>query len=485
MANQLKSIIADEYVIKKAVIFSERLKEKYDVKSYILELSLFEDIELPYISGSMTVMDDMGSFFEMNLKGTEQIELLISGAEESTSLAKFSITMNITSIVRKVKTNERTEVYTLSLVSPIAFKDEGIKVSKSYHGVLDSIAGNIVEAYLGVEVNRNYQTSRAVQEKVKVIIPYLSPLESATWLLDRATTIIGAPFYMWQSIWEQGEQDTVRIGTLDRMMTGGAVWNKDSPMIYSQAAAASVALLGQLEQDFIIKEFDTINNQDTTRLMSEGALGARLTNIDSYTGQNYSRHFDVKELLEDSKISLMRADQDGIRGIQNVFDESLTLNYQGQSKKSNKWDNRYFSTVTSYGTYGSINSYHDDPRELDAMNKMNSRATKALFNKNPINVVLNGAAFLKPLTTGASTGVSAGDTLFMNFMRSDTREAKPEIDEVISGVYLIQRARHFFSNTKYQVSATVSKIDSNLPKNPEVEEVNPDKDSKIISADMF
>ena len=241
MANQLQSIIADEYLIKKAVIFSERLKEKYDVKSYILELSLFEDIELPYISGSMTVMDDMGSFFEMNLKGTEQIELLISGAEESTSLAKFSITMNITSIVRKVKTNERTEVYTLSLVSPIAFKDEGIKVSKSYHGVLDSIAGNIVEAYLGVEVNRNYQSSRAVQEKVKVIIPYLSPLESATWLLDRATTIIGAPFYMWQSIWEQGEQDTVRIGTLDRMMTGGAVWNKDSPMIYSQAAAASVA----------------------------------------------------------------------------------------------------------------------------------------------------------------------------------------------------------------------------------------------------
>lgn len=472
MANNPKTSIKDEYVIRKATIFSERLKEEYDIKSYILELSLFEDIELPYISGSMTAMDDLGSFFEMNLKGTEQITIEIFAPE--TPEANFSITMNITSIVRKVKTNERTEVYTLSLISPIAFKDEGVKLSKSYHGVLDSIAGNIVETYLGAEINRNYQTSRAVQEKVKVIIPYLSPLESAVWLLDRATTILGSPFYMWQSIWEQGDRDTVRIGSLDRMMTGGLLWNMESPMIYSQAAAASVALLGQLEQDFIIKEFDTINNQDATRLMSEGALGARLTNIDSYTGQNYSRHFDVKELLNNAGQFLMRDASDVFSPLQNVFDESLTLNYQGQNKKSNEWDNRYFSTVTSYGTYGSINSYHDDPRELDAMNKMNSRATKALFKQMAINVVLNGAAFLKPLTTGAKTGISAGDTVLMNFMRSDTSTIKPEIDEVISGVYLIQRTRHFFSNTKYQVSATVSKIDRNTAIDPQVETVDAD-----------
>ena len=73
---------AQEFKIDKAIISAEHLGSDYDVKSYVLELSLFEDIELPYLSGQIICMDDMGSFDEMNLKGTETIRLKVSGTEK-------------------------------------------------------------------------------------------------------------------------------------------------------------------------------------------------------------------------------------------------------------------------------------------------------------------------------------------------------------------------------------------------------------------
>ena len=118
-----------EFKIESAVISSERLSDDYDIKSYILEFSLFEDIETPYLTGQLVSMDDVGSFDEMALKGTEQIRITLSGVEEKYKGVKVTLTMNIVSILKRVKTAERTEVYHMNLIAPMAYRDNGIKIS--------------------------------------------------------------------------------------------------------------------------------------------------------------------------------------------------------------------------------------------------------------------------------------------------------------------------------------------------------------------
>jgi hypothetical protein len=441
-----------EFKIDAAIITGERLKSAYNLRSYVLEFSLFEDIDLPYISGQLVCMDDMGVFDEMALMGTEQVYITLTGVKEE---IRLNISMNIVSVVKRVKTAERTEVYHLNLVSPIAFRDQGIKISKSYTGKLDDIAIKVLQNHLeNPRISMAY-AGNVAQSSVKVITPYISPLETAKWLLNRATEFSGAPFFLWQSIYEQDKQETLRIGDLESMMTKGEVWNEDQPLLYSQSEAMRVALEDTVDQKFVIKEMTSNNVADTMNTMADGAVGSMFSSLDTYTSQRYSRHFDSKLMLDRSKERVMAGTQ-----IQNVVDEQKMLSYEGETRAINEWNHRHFDVITSYGTYGPWNSYHDDPRQLDAINKMKSKSFHSLLQKNPIEILAAGAAFFRE----GSTGAGAGDVTKVRVIMSEAHTGgdnspEPQIDENRSGYYLIKKCRHTFSNTIHNVSAQLVKLD--------------------------
>ena len=448
---------ANEYKIDAAVISGERLGDEYDVRKYVLELSLFEDIDLPYISGQLVCMDDMGSFDEMALMGTEEVKITLSGFGFGGNVApSLTITMNIVSIVKRKKTTDLVEVYQLNLVSPVAFRDQGIKISKSYTGKLEDIAISILKNHLENPKISTAYAGNVAQSSVKIITPYISPLEAAKWLLDRATEFSGAPFFLWQSIYEQGKNETLRIGDLETMMSGGEVWNEDEPLLYSQSESMRVALENTMDQRFVIKNMQSENIANTMKNMSSGAIGARLGSVDTFTGQMFSRHFDSKLMLDQNSGEVMAS-----KGkVQNVVDVKKIMTYEGQSKPIHEWDHRHFDVLTSYGTYGTWNSYHDDPRQLDAMNKLRSKSYHELLQMNPLEITAAGSAFFR----SGSTGAGAGDVTKVKVIMSVAHDGldntpPPEIDENRSGYYLIKKCRHTFSNTLHNVSAQLVKLD--------------------------
>jgi hypothetical protein len=454
--------LAQEYKILDARIYSERLGDDvYVITPNVIELSLFEDIELPYISGRLVVSDYQGSFNEMALKGTETVYIKLEGGGEENydTNVGFDLEMKISSIIRRDKITERIEGYTLNLISPIAFKDRGIKISKSFKGKLTSMITKIIQNYHGAKVNWNYLKSESSQEPSKVISPYLSPLEMCMWLLDRATTVRGVPYYLWQSIYEQSgfNNQNLRLGSLDHMMNGGFVWNEDVPLVYAEGRAQDAALLTTYDQAFIIKKFEEKDIEDTTRLMESGSIGSQMTVLDTFTGQSYSKHFSVSELLKRGGKDIMY--QDVATGLQNVYDEELTLEYQGENKPSDQWNNVYFDTLTSYGNNGNNYGYHDDPRELDAMNKVRANAIRNLMDKNAITMVTPGASFFRPMVdTASKIGVGAGDVTKVEVYETDTSTEEINIDHHRSGYYMIQKCRHTFQDGFHTVISTVSKI---------------------------
>lgn len=459
--------LAQEFKITEASITADRFGDAtYDIKQYIIELSCFEDIDKPYVTGQIVFMDDIGLIQEIKILGTEKIKLTVATAEEETVGAiDWTMEFNIVSIIQQEKTGERTEVYHINLISPHAYRDQNIKISRSYTGRLTKISEAILINHLGVEVDRSYGGDQVEsQDPVRIITPYISPLEAVSWLMDRATTEVGCPYYAYQTLYDQKDGvDKIRIGNLEAMFAATA-FNDGRHMLYSQARGMLIGGESQDKQDVIVKRVLVDSIQDTLKLTQEGALGANLMSIDTYTSQKFDRHFDGEKLL-DRLASVGVLGTGGVEG-QNVYDVEQKIEVEGEEKTLPECESRYISTISSYGTYGSINSYADDQDQLQAMNKIRSNAIKSLLNKNMIEVTIPGISFFKSKGAGGASLPSVGDVIWIDFLQSATDDAKDGfLNQELSGLYLIHKCRNFYRNTVHEAVMFVTK----LAKNPKPE----------------
>lgn len=453
--------LAQEYKITEAVIFAERLDDEYNVTNYIGELSFFEDLERPYVTAQAVIMDDAGVFDEIKIRGSEQIRFTVESVERSVEGLSFTMVFNIVSIIQSNKVGDRSELYHINCISPHAYRDANTKISRSYTGKLENIAEAVLTNHLDVGVDISYRGQwTSMQGPVRVLIPYISPLETVEWLLQRATTLIGSPFYCWQTLYDQVEgKDNLRIGSFEYMLNA-PTFNSGLPLTYSASAAQSVADKPLDQQVTSVKRVGVENIQDTLKMMHEGVVGSTLQTIDTYTSQEFSRHFSIADQLE--RLETMRVVPFGAN--QNVFDTEQTLTFGGETKLSSEWDARYFNTITSYGTYGAVNSYHDVQDASEALNKIRVASVRSMFNKNMIDIVIPGINFLSQLATGNS-GVSVGDTIDIDFLNSDVDvDQGGAYNEDLSGKYLIHKVRNVFIDTKHEVVASVSKIATKAPR---------------------
>jgi len=195
------------------------------------------------------------------------------------------------------------------------------------------------------------------------------------------------------------------------------------------------------------------NIQDTLKLIQEGALGSNLSSYDLFSSQRYTRHFNIRELLGKMEQNNMFGE-----GKQNVFDEEQKLTLSNETKTLDKYDARYINTVTSYGTYGYRNSYHDVFDQSQALNKIRHYAIKSLFNKNMIDLSFPGITFWQALEFGAS-GVTVGDLVKIDFKNTNVdADGDEQVNKELSGTFLVHKCRNIFKSTTHEVIASVSKV---------------------------
>jgi hypothetical protein len=145
---------------------------------------------------------------------------------------------------------------------------------------------------------------------------------------------------------------------------------------------------------------------------------------------------------------------------QNIYDAEQQLTFGSETKAPHEWNSREFSMLTSYGTYGSTNSYHDINDASDAVNKIRAPAVKSMFNKNMFDIVIPGISFFAQLGNGNS-GVSVGDTVMIDFLNSNTDDDQGGVyNQELSGKYLIHRCRNIFKDTTHEIVVSISKLAS-------------------------
>jgi len=422
------------------------------------EINFFEDITKGYVTATIVILDDLGLMNEhIQLQGTETIKITIGGVEEEAKNYSFTIEMKVVSIIKQVKTNDKSSVYAINAISKHAYADSAVKVSRSYTGQLEDIAEKVLNSYLDVEVDRNEKyiaaDEESMQGRVKLVLPYISPLESVDWLMERATGPDGSPYFAWQTIWDQKEdgQDVMRFGTFKSMVGQGikeAKANTEYQYVYSMGAPAKKVTA--LAQRKIIQSYENNNREDTLRMIADGAVGSNVSNLDTYTTQKISRHFNLGDYIEQLKKEV----PEGKNLLGTAYDPEHKLKIEDKEDIAASFDARIRNLVTSYGTYEWENSYHDVYDQSHLINKIKKSAIMSMLQKNLMDVTLTGYNTL-------ANKLSVGDVVLLTFDSQNTEDDAAELakkDERTSGFYLILNSRNIFNGTRHQTIVTGAKV---------------------------
>ena len=443
---------SQQFKLTKAHISADRFggfeNRFYDVKNQVAEINIYESIEEPSLTGTIAILDDKSLYELINFNGTERIRLEMAGLGKETDPV-FEKTFIMTNVVRQIKGNDKSSLYVFDLIDEHGFISEAERLRGSYRGRIDDIVKGICLTQLKKSVDISYQfLSRqdrvdAIQDDIRVIIPNLSPINACKWLLSRATTQTGSPFFLWASI----HDENLRMGNLD-VMYRQTPFNDKLPYTYNPSNVNVAEDKSEFEQGFTIKSLGLGEMGDTLHMVANGSVAASqcITNLN--TGQMTQQHYDVQQTLNNlafqNTIALKR---------QNVFDNKFKL----KDKFIGFYEARNIHQVVSTGTYGKFKSYHDEFEEERHLKKLESASIKDLLVKNMMSITVPGTAFF--------LGKAAvGDTVNLSIVNDNLEVGKQSnaddmLDKNKSGKHLIYDLRHTFRGTEHEVTMNVCKLE--------------------------
>ena len=443
---------SQQFKLTKAHISADRFggfeNRFYDVKNQVAEINIYESIEEPSLTGTIAILDDKSLYELINFNGTERIRLEMAGLGKETEPV-FEKTFIMTNVVRQIKGNDKSSMYVFDLIDEHGFISEAERLRGSYRGRIDDIVKGICLTQLNKSVDISYQFLNrqdrvdAIQDDIRVIIPNLSPINACKWLLSRATTQTGSPFFLWASI----HDENLRMGNLD-VMYRQTPFNDKLPYTYNPSNVNVAEDKSEFEQGFTIKALGLGEMGDTLHMVTNGSVAASqcITNLN--TGQMTQQHYDVQQTLNNlafqNTIALKR---------QNVFDNKFKL----KDKFIGFYEARNIHQVVSTGTYGKFKSYHDEFEEERHLKKLESASIKDLLVKNMMSITVPGTAFF--------LGKAAvGDTVNLSVVNDNLEVGKQSnaddmLDKNKSGKHLIYDLRHTFRGTQHDVTMNVCKLE--------------------------
>ena len=396
------------------------------------------------MSGQLLLVDVESILDDLNFRGTETLHLEL-GTTGDNSESLVTRRFAITGIEKSVKTNERAEVFVVNLLDESAFLSFAHRFSKSYTGKGEEIISRIASSELGQDVDLSYG-SVSIQEKVKVVIPYLTPLQACEWLRQGITTVNGSPWFFYACLHDV----KLRLGDLDTMISLGST-NELTPFVYSVAAMEGAQSRGDAEQHRTILELNKSNMEETLEVIKQGGISSKISATNLSTGKTIAHDYKVKDTLEKLRIHVLPTGYE-----QNVYDCNHMLGHSVKGRLPvDAYQSRYFHSITNSKVYPDVDNFSLDHDVADLNNRASSISIKSLFYKNMLDIHVMGAVLM-------ARRISVGDTITINFLASNVHSTATSTadlyDKNRSGDYIIYTMKHVFREGKHNVFMTGSKL---------------------------
>lgn len=424
-----------KYVIR-GYITAERFDKRIDISNRIVEFSVYESLDKCYLTGEVTFVDDISMTDKFDFRGTERVFIEIFSSDPDSGPV-FQREFTCTRIENSTKGSEKASVHLMHLMETHGYDSHAIKFSKSYKGKIEHIVQRIVVGQMRKDLDISYMPVPTVQPTIKAIVPYLNPLHAAQWILQAATSEHGSPFFLYSTI----HSDALRLGSLDYMLDQQP-FNAKIPYLHSQGATHNNPQ-DTVQQAFIIHDFSRRSINDNLGMIKAGAVGSTITQTDIASGRQLSRHYSVNKKLQDLK------NADIINGEQNVFDPEHLI----QDTPSDQISSINYHTLTSTATYDRDNTYHDAHNSQLLNKPLERMSIKNMLYKNQIDISIPGQGLV-------IAGATVGNLLEADFLQDNAIDADTaQIDNNLSGTYLIYATRHTFASTSHQATVSLCKLE--------------------------
>lgn len=190
MAIRNDKIAAAGDVVLDQVVIINSAGQELDIKLYVGELNLFEDMFSNGLYGNMLVIDNLNLTDKFGIVGDEYLRLKIfTPSMEGSAIYK---TFKVYKITDKIFTNDTArQSYVLHFCSPEIFVDAYSPLYQTFEGGVDEVAQRIFEEHLAVTRVGDEKFSTMIilgntVNNVKFTSPGWRPMKCLNWLASKA-----------------------------------------------------------------------------------------------------------------------------------------------------------------------------------------------------------------------------------------------------------------------------------------------------------
>ena len=407
---------ASEYKFQDVILSIPERGVEIDIGATIIELILYESVNTPYITGSMVCADTQYAFERLRFDGTERVTINIASQHDEVLTKSFFITRTI----GKTKVDENTYAYNYYIAEDIFFLDVLKSISRAYLGTPDQIIQNV----LSNEFKRNLSLigKAPYQTAFNYVSPFISPLGIIDTIRRRAYDVNGYPYFVYATL----KEEEIRMKCLSEMIENEPV-NKTS-FVFSNAQNFK---LDPVQQLINVESFVEDNSNDTLELLMKGAVQNQFNVLNLSTNRrNKQNRFNITETLDAGPTK-------------SIFNKDFTID----DKSLNDFDPNVVYKVVNHTTMDEL-GYHDERDIEQHLNKVKSTALVAALSKKKITAGITG------IFNFHSNSVFIGEQVNLTLPQFES-ETK---DTVTSGSYVVLETKHMFSQNKYDMYMTCSRL---------------------------
>ena len=407
---------ASEYKFQEAVLTIPERGIELDISATIMELILYESVNTPYITGRMVCTDTDYVFERLKFDGTERIKIDIASDYDTVLTKSFFVTRTI----GKTKVDENTYAYNFYIAEDIFFLDVLKSVSRAFKGTPDEIIKNVLSNEFGRDLK--LLGKAPYQSAFNYVSPYISPLAIVDTIRRRAYDVNGFPYFVYASL----KEEEIRMKSLSEMIENEPI-NKTS-FVFSNAQNFK---LDPLQQLINIESFVEDNTNDTLELLIKGAVQNQYNVLNLSTNKrNQQNRFNITEALDAG-------------ANKSIFNKDFTI----EDKTLNEFDPNVVYKIVNHTTMDEL-GYHDERDIEQHLNKVKSSALVSALSKKKITIGTTGVYNFYRDTVFIGEQIN----LMLPQFESETK------DTVTSGSYVVLETKHVFTENKYNMFMTCSRL---------------------------
>jgi len=435
---------AADYNIIKFEVHSHVQEAPVNIAMHVSEIEIYENIELPYLTGTFNMKDDLDIYNGISWNGTEIIDITFESPE---NIGNY-ITKRFTpvEVVDTAKAAENIEGLEIKIIETNGFHSAMMQINKCYSGTPDQIIKNILKDNLDMDMEEEDMPSiKPFQEPMKFVVPNMHPFQACEAIRQKMSTDLGLPYFLYSTL----NTKNLQLKSLEEMLRTPSI-NPKAPYRFSRAYNQSSVSIAAEENIVNVSGYTSMHKQNSLILMKSGATAGQHSITDITTGQTIKYNFDVTDVFNDMiQAGLIKKDTLPVHHSK----------YKFNGKLMNEYNTKNIHKIVMNDTYIGINNIHQENNAAAFRLEACNNALRHMLFKTSMTIRVPGRLYL--IGHNASIGrqidfiYPSNNTMIEGASSVTADEVE---DKKRSGVFIIYTTRHHFNDQQHNVDMTCVKL---------------------------